>query len=406
MITKEKKKISKSIYFFIILIIFATDSGIAFKSEDYIFKFLFFAIIFICAFISLLKYFLEKEKDIKKLLYYFLLPSIIIIFSGLLSKNFSAGYLLLILLLFLGFYTQKTIDLEVFSKVYVKVMLFLAASSLIVILLWPLLVHFKNYYPTLLGITYNLGFTQMEIYPSGVHRNYGIFWEPGVYEAYLNIAILLLFFKNVDLKHKKVSIIILILAVITTYSTTGYIVLFTIFLAAILSKKSKIKNKNKVVLLAFFIILLTILLSSDQIYNRVFLKLINDNVTGSTLARSLSIEYNIEIFLKHPFIGSGANKTSELFKEMTKLDVRVPSVTRHLVLNTNTLLANFSIFGLFYGLFVVFMYIKLVIKLSDNLFSCVLIGLSFAFMLSGEYYVFSSFFNIFMYYGIQNKKDG
>ena len=57
-------------------------------------------------------------------------------------------------------------------------------------------------------------------------RNAGPFWEPGGYQCFLNIAILLLLY-NVDhngIRHRKLVLCVLFLTVLTTKSTAGYIV--------------------------------------------------------------------------------------------------------------------------------------------------------------------------------------
>ena len=65
-------------------------------------------------------------------------------------------------------------------------------------------------------------------------RNSGMFWEPGVFACYICL-LFLLYLGNIRqlLKTNRWKILIILVALITTYSTTGYIVLFIIGIATI-----------------------------------------------------------------------------------------------------------------------------------------------------------------------------
>ena len=55
-----------------------------------------------------------------------------------------------------------------------------------------------------------------------IHRNAGIFWEPGILQSYLNI----LFFLEASIfKSNKKLLFLIIIAIISTYSTTGLFLL-------------------------------------------------------------------------------------------------------------------------------------------------------------------------------------
>lgn len=74
----------------------------------------------------------------------------------------------------------------------------------------------------------------------GVSRNCGPFWEPGMFAVFLNIAL----FCNIFIKKngKKIQNIILLLALISTFSTGGYIVSFLIVLFYIINHGLSLRN--------------------------------------------------------------------------------------------------------------------------------------------------------------------
>ena len=60
-------------------------------------------------------------------------------------------------------------------------------------------------------------------YGIGTTRNAGMFWEPGAFQCYINLALVILFFdKNKEeYNGKKFKLIIFIITLLTTQSTTG-----------------------------------------------------------------------------------------------------------------------------------------------------------------------------------------
>lgn len=71
-------------------------------------------------------------------------------------------------------------------------------------------------------------------------RNSGMFWEPGVFACYINLAFLFYLgsIKSL-LTHQRFKVFIILLALVTTYSTTGYIVLFLVAAITIYFEYSK-----------------------------------------------------------------------------------------------------------------------------------------------------------------------
>lgn len=93
----------------------------------------------------------------------------------------------------------------------------------------------------------------------GVKRNYGIFWEPGVYQIYLNLALcMVLFNSGQSIKNKNCKILVLAASVISTFSSTGYLVLAGILAVYTFSNKEAVMGKlsllKKIAVVIIFIV--------------------------------------------------------------------------------------------------------------------------------------------------------
>ena len=153
---------------------------------------------------------------------------------------------------------------ERFKKLYVKIISVFAVVSLIgyaitvlrptVMLLFPKTdgEASLDYYNAIIHV-----FASARGYSRFVPflRNSGIFWEPGAYQAFLNLGILF-FLDDLnpdDLNRKSLfGFFCMILAVLTTFSTTGYILLFILLLSYI-KKTSFLWKRNTVIFIAVII---------------------------------------------------------------------------------------------------------------------------------------------------------
>lgn len=103
------------------------------------------------------------------------------------------------------------------------------------------------------------------------HRNAGMFWEPGAFAGYLNLAMLFLSMIKEKLSKRiyKCYLIVLSTALFTTLSTAGYIVYPFVL---ILHYKWKMETKKKTVariMLGIYIILPVIIGGSFAMYNKL-----------------------------------------------------------------------------------------------------------------------------------------
>lgn len=144
-------------------------------------------------------------------------------------------------------------------------------------------------------------------------RNSGPFWEPGVFQSYINLCLLM----NIDKfdyfwKHHRFKFSIIIFSLLTTQSTTGYIVFFLVIYYYLIRKK----HQNLIVLSFISILFLSI---SFYLFNslpflgdKIFLQFDNakNTLNEFTNDRFGSFIFDIHYILKHPIIGNGLNEVT------------------------------------------------------------------------------------------------
>lgn len=234
---------------------------------------------------------------------------------------------------------------------------------------------------------------------SATPRNYGMFWEPGAYQTFLNLALLLEILKG---KSNKRHILAFILAALTTVSTTGYLALAVIMTLAIVRKKiSDPKTRNMLIGMSCFLLLFVIV--SPDLRNAVFGKVSNfilneeylsERRSGSSAAvRFFSVIKPLEVFLEKPFFGMGykgvVEKTWDYLYGMP----------------TCTFINWLAMYGLFYGMIMVGGFIRFAEKIShhDRIASILSFICLFVITMS-ENYVNVPVFFILVFYGISSDK--
>ncbi len=134
-------------------------------------------------------------------------------------------------------------------------------------------------------------------------RNTGMFWEPGAHQGFLNLALVFLMRLD-DINKRRFKAIVLVLGVLSTQSTTGYIVLMLVSLMYVLEKE-KVSGSRKSLLFVVF------LFASYFIYTEVsFLgDKIEDNLsdTSSSQGRVTDFIKYKQLIEEHPLMGNSYN---------------------------------------------------------------------------------------------------
>jgi hypothetical protein len=143
-------------------------------------------------------------------------------------------------------------------------------------------------------------------------RNSGMFWEPGAFAGYICLLFLLHLGEiRILIYDNKFKVAVILMALITTFSTTGYLVLFLIGIITILKEYSR---KYRIVPLLFFVMFIS---GSYLLYlNTDFL---NEKVSNQfAAAKSLSGEFSnsrfgsfvfdLHYIEKSPIAGNGMHE--------------------------------------------------------------------------------------------------
>lgn len=254
----------------------------------------------------------------------------------------------------------------------------------------------------IVGGNYRIAFFSVFREGALVQRNMAFFREPGVYMMYLNVAIIINLFS-----YKKPvlrNLIVYILAMITTMSTAGYVILLLIIFVYFALKKSKV---------GVFVILVSAMLlafSYNYISNMdIYVDTIGKfNTTSdkyaSAEARYASTTAPLYIMLHNPVTGTGLGMFTSEFESYVNRVYHV-SYTREGT-STNTLLnlgAIYGVFMLFLLLYYLMNFVKKIHSTKSSIINALLI-VAFLLMLSNEEVYYTVFFMTLIMYGATKQK--
>jgi hypothetical protein len=215
-------------------------------------------------------------------------------------------YLRLILVIILALGTTLLVDNELIVKIFVKVVIFLAGISLI-LFYSKFIESYASFFPVIEfhGHQYVNAFVYL-FFDSVEKRNLSIFYEPGLYQIYLNIALFVLLYFGKTYRFSSLLVIVLLVAIYSTNSTTGYILSMLVFCGQIFSTSLRNKGilsivtKVAVVVFAIFLIVLSNVYSTN-IEEKFF-----GDKHKSFESRKNSSTIDYLIISESPLIGTGA----------------------------------------------------------------------------------------------------
>ncbi|MCD8740539.1 O-antigen ligase family protein [Mucilaginibacter roseus] len=309
--------LKKNLAFISVFLLIAT-SGIPFFQG----QMGFIAIGLMCSLTSFLLY-TDRKVD-KRFLLFMTVVLLVQIFQGASGgQYFWSTYFGLMLRFFWGYMVIRTTKMD-FLKLYVKQLYFFSYISIFFYLamvlvpnsetifgklsapfaFFPFSSTLENSDQTFHIIIYNFhGYRYL--YQSNeslqMIRNCGPFWEPGAFVGFLIMSLFFLYISEGTIKNKKG--LIFIIAMATTYSTTGYLALM---LSLFVLLKAEF-NKYKVV-----IIPLLAAISMYAFFNLSFLnsKIKDQSAKDSDKSRFGSAARDLEFFFDSPFFGQGRNAES------------------------------------------------------------------------------------------------
>ncbi len=160
----------------------------------------------------------------------------------------------------------------------------------------------------------------------GIYRNSGVFHEPGAYGVFLCMGFVLNYLINGNFFDRKNSFFLI--CILSTLSTTAYVVIFLLFLFYLLSSKQALTLKI-LGIIVFLFVSLQIYEGADFLKDKVQSqyaeqKELAESNAGKNEAKSgrfYAFFTSLNLFLEHPFFGRGIvyatseKATSEMNKE-------------------------------------------------------------------------------------------
>ena len=351
--------------------------------------------------VIIFKYFLKKKKFIlyQYEIFYLFLPIIFIFFSQIINLDISLGYEYKIILLLLGYIFAKTISWENFIERYINWITFITFFSLSIYILtfindsWYIILPETNN-----GDNYSLIFTTITKNKANSFRNFGPFWEPGVFQIYINFALIFQIYR--EKKEKLWKNVILILGIISTFSTTGYICFCFIIIIYFMEQFLEKIKKKYFIFLFFSIVCGILILKNSYIQNIVFSKFNSSNgSSASFLIRLMDIKMYLKQWLEYPIFGQGiTNSYSNAVLNYKN------SQFFHFAGSTSTTLREFACFGICVGISRLLLQWNFCKMFTKNKISRICIFIVIMIFLNTEDLIYSIFMSTIFYYAITEKK--
>lgn len=347
--------------------------------------------------------FIKNKKVNKKNIIILIVFSFSILLQCLLSIEYKPNikdYLYILLDILIIFCLVSNININNFKNKYVNIMVIISLISIISFMLIQLNIRLPLQRTMVINNSiyeatpyYTVGRYWYDLSYVVTDRNNGVFWEPGAFQAFLNIGLLIIISLGEKCNFFKMKSIILILALLTTKSATGYIILLLISLIFIIkSLHIKFDLKKMVLSLIVFISVFTILLNNEVVYD----KLINKNQSYNT--RMLDTTESLKLTLEKPLMGYGYK--SDMHKN------------REAELGINQNSNGLFLISASMGIVILIIYLIFLVKginnfFYENFFLRLITLLIFIIIHSTEYFMFHLIFLIFIFqWNESNMKKG
>lgn len=321
-----------------------------------------------------------------------------------------AGYLANISLLIVALIVAYKIDYLIFVECFVEIMLFLAIISLLFYYI-PVIseilpsIHLKN------TASYN-GYMFYGIYAKYANafyytykRNIGVFWEPGMYQGYLIFAMVLLS-QNKKGRWDFVKFLLLAVAVISTGSTTGLILLLPViylFVMSYVEKHRTIYVVLSVIMVGLLVMLLVFGQDVDTLMRLMFptdvtTKLMDvNNISRNT--RLYNIISDIKIIFSNP-LGVANSQISSL------REISMSSFGRNVDASvTNSSLTMCLLYGIVSGILYLWITVKGSLGIAKSYVSGIVVTLIVLIIINTEPHYLGIYFTAMMFSSFLQKEQ-
>lgn len=356
-------------------------------------------------FIALFPFFLLLRKSAKvhksdttsKFYIAIIIIGLLILSSLFNSANLISGSLVVCFLVVSGCLFTSRFSLSRFSTTFSNIILLITLYSVIIYLLYQFIripsKQVENIGSSILTSCYGCIF----LTPNGIiYRNAAIFREAGMLAIFISLAFL--FDVLINNKINFFRIIIYTAGILTSYSTTGFIVFGLIFIV-LLQKE----NRKGVRFIYFIAVLISIFLMvrEENLIASVFGKLDQGLDNASTLSRVASTIVPLYIINDHPLFGCGLDNYVTHFYSYGASELHVffadgsPSA--------NTIMSSMAIWGIWMGIFFIIALWKFSKLITPKNSMRILVFFIFILLFSSQIRYLSMVTYILLFYGFSGK---
>lgn len=295
-----KLHLSKFYTFYITLILIATSGTVLFSRVYYQQG------LVLLLFSSLLLF--RPKIHIKQLLWFFIFVIAIFINYLFTSNSDITGYISLLIKIISVFLIFTAINIKWFIRYYIYI---IATICFISIFFYGFGLVNPNFIRTYVEITtvwgHDLRITPFYIYSVWfTNRNNGVYWEPGAFQTFINIAVLLLNQVKLDIKRKKTLNVLFFITIVSTFSTTGYIVYGIIMFLNINKGIFKLTKRNLPKIFLTFLFLASFIFIEETKIGAISNKFDeSSNTFMSYERRTYDLQVGLDLISRQPFFGWG-----------------------------------------------------------------------------------------------------
>lgn len=223
---------------------------------------------------------------------------------------------------------------------------------------------------------------------SGFIRPNGFFWEPGVYQIYMNLYLYLALFVFRSKKH----VLLAILAVACIYSTTGLLIASLLLIAASIKHLSLSKKKNKfaIVMAILSFSPLILIFTAQNIEEKLF-----GESQGSSLIRQYDMLAGLNVISNYPILGIGFDNLR--YQQIVSNNFFVPDSLGLIDVPERATSNGIIYLGYTIGLPLSFIFIFAIFRQKIFFNDRIIIGLILFLSMFGEALIFTPFFIMFIF---------
>ena len=339
-----------------------------------------------------------KSNEFQKNAFYYCFLMVIISFINMIAtQDFSLGNIYRIIMFPYAMCIVRRVSLNDFKFIYDALMTILCFVSVLLFFIHILSPSVMRIFPivsnSLNNSFYSIGLYNASIIP--MFRNLGFAREPGVFQAFIAVALLIQISNAFKTNYYKV--FLYLVTMITTFSTTGFIATI-IWVFLFLYEENQFKTKKY----AFIFVLISV--AFILMYFNLFALIDSMSVMSklsrtsgySTVSRYTSIVTNLYICFYHPLFGVGIQRIAEISPSLSFRFFGVYAES-----NTNTVFYHFGTQGVLYATLWVIPYVCFAKKFFDRNISRILGGLVLLLICFGELFCYSGFFYLLIFYSLK-----